>query len=217
MDIDTSLDQVGPYQLTLLDTAWTAVDNDPTSSEMSHHTGNYFLLNVADCVQNISGTQDINSTTLNGCDINASHTNTFNNFVYNDYDVTFHPYKFLVTTTVNLGIDNTPVAGLTPFIYMADIAQDLNMSVQLNTLVNARGYNDSSLSNFVTACYAKAVDFNITKSTMLNDSLEYKYIFQDKNATAGVISAHDINTTLTQGNDVSNILFTSAILFFKKI
>ena len=222
-DTNVSIDQVGEYELNLTDTSWTSVDNDPSSVAMSHHTGAYFTT-TADCVQNTSATQAVNSSTKNGCNITSEHTNNSNSLVYNDYDITIHPYSFdMSTITPTVGLNNTAL-GANSFIYMADMsfnnAQDQNMSFHLNGNIRASGENNSSLSNFVTGCYAKPVDINITRTMDNVTTVAYQYRFNtldssnanistvsgDLNNTAGPIQLNDGNFTKAQSGLVNSNL-----------
>ena len=228
VDTNTSLDQVGEYRLSILDTTWTAVDNNPLF--MLHHTGSFFLSsNTPDCTLNSSATYPVDTTidfttpttlsnTLTGCNISSSHTNAHANKLfnpvtnttivlaptdlkYNDYDVTFHPYQFNVATNVTLGEDYVTPPLLDAFIYMADISKDENMSVQINTIITATGKNSTTgLSNFVTGCYAKPLDINISKSNTINTNLEYQYIFNDYNSSGKKeLSTAEINAFIPKG------------------
>jgi hypothetical protein len=213
VDINTSVNQVGEYRLNIQDTSWTTVDHN--SAFMSHHAGAYFLpASTADCVVNSSSTQNVSSSSLNGCNIASSHTNSEANLKYNDYNITFHPYKFNINTTVTMGLNNRDVNttdDFSNFVYMANInvANDINMSVQLNNAITPQGYNGSSLTNFVTGCYAKPLDINISKSAPFNTALNYRYILSDRNTT-GTVSGLITNV----GNEDANI--TTPTTFFAK-
>jgi hypothetical protein len=204
VDTNSSVSQVGEYRLNILDTTWTAVDSDPAS--MGHHTGSYFASGL-DC-ETGSDTQNVNSINLNGCDISSSHTNDEAALVYNDYDVTFHPYKFSLTNSMTLGISSRDINAtddFSNFVYMADIdiSSDENMSVHLNSTITPQGYNNSSLTNFVTGCYAKPIDINVSKTAPLNTALTYKYLLKDLNTSSSVggsianITTQDANVTTT--------------------
>ena len=227
VDMNTSVNQVGEYRLNILDTTWSTVDSNP--AYMTHHIGSYFLnANVPDCSVNSSVTYPVNTTidltnsttlsnTLTGCNIDSNHTGSTSNLVYNDYDVEFHPYEFNVNLNVTLG-----EAYITPplnnaFIYMANIGQDENMSVQINTIITAKGkYSSSGLSNFVTGCYAKPLDINISKSDTNSTALFYNYNFNDYNSTGQkVISTAEINSSIPAGiNRDINITTTGG--YFQK-
>ncbi|MDB2562059.1 hypothetical protein N9X61_00495 [Sulfurimonas sp.] len=217
-NVGTSLEQVGEYILHMEDTTWTVVDND--SDYMVHHDAPYFVVPTTqvDCTPNVSTTQPVNSSTLNGCNISSNHTGVASGLSYRDYSLVFNPYKFKVSTAVTIGINNiTPPTLTEPFIYMADISDDVNMSVQLNTVITAQGENNASLSNFVKSCFAKPTNIDIKKSIMTNTALEYKYSFQDKNSTGDIIIPnHDINVTLADGLDTNTISLTTTNNFFQK-
>jgi len=218
IDTNTSIDQVGEYRLSLRDTSWTTVDSDPNF--MTHHIAPYFTANT-DCYSNSDITQNVNAamnpndiTTLNGCNISSSHTNNEANLEYNDYNVTFHPYKFDVSgISPSVGLNGDAITA-TSYIYMADInnTQDENMSYHLKGSIVALGEDNSTLSNFVDKCYAVPLDINITTSNRdLKDTdgnhVDYKVRFHDINSSNKVLTALDINVTETnttiQTNDIS--------------
>lgn len=213
VDTTNSVNQVGEYRLNILDTIWTTVDSNPT-----HHAGNYFLpSSTADCAINDSTTQNTNSSALNGCNISSQHINNDNNFVYNDYDVTFHPYEFTITTAISLGLNKISPPALKPFVYMADIALDENMSVDISSSITARGKNSATaLSNFVTGCFAQPLDINISKSATLSTQLEYKFALLDINSTGSRIVANDINGSIPKGNTLTSPSFTTTSSHFQK-
>ncbi|EDZ61871.1 hypothetical protein SMGD1_0815 [Sulfurimonas gotlandica GD1] len=225
VDANTSIQEVGEYSLSLLDRTWTAVDSDPIY--MGHHTGSHFSSNL-DCTLNSSRTYPINTAidftstttlanTLTGCEISSNHTNPTTNVKYNDYNVTFHPYEFTLLTTTTIGMGNITPPLLKPFVYMADISQDENVSVHLNTSITARGKTTATgLSNFVTGCYAKPLDINITKSAMINTQLEYKYRVHDLNSTNDIITANDINGSIPKGSTTLSPNFTTTSGYFQK-
>ncbi|NOR56931.1 MAG: hypothetical protein GQ474_00230 [Sulfurimonas sp.] len=217
VDINSSINQVGEYRLNILDTTWTTVDNDATF--MGHHTGSYFISSATpDCLANDSTTQAVNSATLNGCNIASNHLGSSSNLKYNDYNITVNPYEFTVTTTPTIGLNNITPPLVKPFVYMADIntSEDQNMSVQLTSRITAIGRNSTTgLSNFVTGCYAKPLDINISKSFPINAPLDYRYRFHDYNSTFDLITANDINGSILSGADQdANITTTSG--YFQK-
>ncbi|MBL4730627.1 MAG: hypothetical protein JKY28_04575 [Sulfurimonas sp.] len=201
VDENTSVNQVGEYRLNLTDKSWTNVDNDPTSLSMIHHTTSSYFTNTADCIQNNADTQDINSSTKNGCEISSNHINSNNNFVYNDLDVRFHPYMFTVNTGVTLGQGHITPPVNNAFIYMANMSDDENMSVQINTMITARGKNTpTALSNYVTGCYAQALDINISKSNTISTQLIHQYNFNDYNLTRQkLLDTPEINSSIPVG------------------
>ena len=213
VDMNTSLTQVGDYTLSLLDTAWTTID----SVQQSHHTGFYFQ-SGSDCVLNSSNVASTNEYDhLNGCNISSNHTSSSDsNLIYNDYNVTYHPYQFQIAATTTIGMGNITPPLAKPFVYMADIDQDDNMSVHLNATITAIGKNSTNiLSNFVRECFAKPVDINITKSDTNNTQLQHKYILHDLNSTGSVILANDLPGSIPKGvNQDANVTTTSS--FFQK-
>jgi hypothetical protein len=193
VDINTFVNQVGEYRLNILDTTWTTVDSDTTF--MSHHANSFFYPGNGsiglDCIANSSTTQAVNSATNNGCDIKSNHLGSASNLKYNDYDVTIHPYKFSITSGITMGLTNRDVNttdDFSNFVYMTNInvANDVNTSLQVNSVIIPQGYDDSSLSNFVTECYAKPLDINISKSAPINTQLDYIYVLSDRNTTGTV-------------------------------
>ncbi len=204
-DANTSINQVGEYRLEMIDKTWTTVDNNP--EYMKHHTGDYFLgADIPDCVLDSSVVQsnDPYPTTdiLNGCNISSNHTNDNANLVYNDIDVTLHPYKFdLNSITQSFGIDNNTTLNANSFIYMADTSfnnnQDENLSFHLNGSINAVGYDGVALSNFTSGCYAKPINIDINNSdTTLSDVAGNAVAYQAK------LHNLDINTTLISADTI---------------
>ena len=204
VDTDTFVNQVGEYRLNIADTTWTAVDS--SIANMSHHTAPYFKMSGVvpeqDCIAGSALTQVVNSATLNGCDINSTLDSSGSNLKYRDYYVTLHPYKFNMTgITPTIGLNNTALTS-NAFIYMSDMSKDENMSFHLNGLIQAVGYNDLVLNNFVASCYAKTLDINISKSdTTLVDTNNNFVLFQarfhDLNLTNQIITLNNIDSNET--------------------
>ena len=179
-----SLAQVGDYRLNARDVTWTSVDSN--STYMTHHTGAYFST-AKDCIQNSDITQIVNvsagtAAPLIGCNISSSHDNSLNapnnNLKYRDYNITFHPAKFDLTTIVpSIGLNNAAL-GATSYIYMSDMSQDQNMSFHLNGNIVAQGFDSGVLSNFVTACYAEDLNLTLNKSN-ISGNVAYQYRFND--------------------------------------
>ena len=221
VDVNTSNNQVGEYRLNIKDTYWTSVDSNILY--MGHHTSPYFKMDGAtpyqDCKANTTLTQLNNSITLNGCDISSSHVNSNANIIYNDYNVTFHPYKFDMSgITPSVGPNNNV---LTPasFVYMANMSQDQDMSFHLNGKIKAVGYNDSNLSNFVNNCYAVPIDLNLSKSdtTLLDvngNAIVYQSRFHNLNLNGVTVTANDIDTN--ESNPLASILVQTPQNYFIK-
>ena len=208
--------QVGDYRLNAKDTTWTAVDNDPLY--MTHHTGTYFTT-VKDCIQNSNITEIVNTSAgaaapLIGCNISSTHDNSFNaptnNLKYRDYNITFHPAKFDLTTIVpSVGLDNAALSN-TSYIYMSDMSLDQNMSFHLNGNIVAQGFDNSILSNFVTACYAEDLDLTLNRNNV-SGNVAYQYRFNDypvkdlNNSTAPVVVI-DSNFTKISAGSLATVL-----------
>jgi len=210
VDANTSVDNVGEYQLGILDKTWTSVDHNPLY--MAHHTGVHFS-NTEDCIPNSSATQILNSESLNGCNISSSHINPYNSSRYNDYNISYHPYKFALNNIITLGLDNNATS---PFIYMADIDSDENMSVHLNTIITAQGFDGNITSNYVRDCYSKPLDITIGKTATTNPSLIYKYITHNRDINTTNIVGQDINQTIPAGELTLNPSITTTAAFFQK-
>ena len=217
-ELNTSLSQVGDYTLKIEDTSWTKID----SIQQSHHNGSYFLTG-SDCVLNSATTASINDYDANnGCNISSNHTNPDNNIKYNDYNVTFHPYKLNVSNTFTLGkADTSPSTTFKPFIYMANIlGVDENVSVHLNTTVTPVGRNGNSLSNFVDGCFAKPLNFTINRTATAQDGIAttpiYDYRVHNKDINGSIISAQNIDQHVAAHNLTENPKFTTTSAFFQK-
>lgn len=214
-DGNVSVDQVGEYRLSIVDTAWAAVDSN--TSLMTHHTGSYFI-GGEDCTPNSTISNAVKTTgigssaVLNGCNISTNHTNTIPDpdVTYTDSDVTFRPYKFDMTT-INFGVGIQPqeinATSGPDFVYMSDInrTDSMNMSLRATGTISARGENNSTLSNFVDNCYA--VNTNLSMNTYNNITLAnttYQVRFIDTNASG---TLYDSNAT-----DVATGALTLALM-----
>lgn len=206
VDRNTSLDNVGRYLLTIKDTTWTRVDAD--TAYMGHHTGAHFT-NSLDCRANSSIVQNTNASmnpldtaTLNGCEISSNHSNTEHTLRYNDYNISFYPYKFDLNGS---GAGGAPIfSSIRPnyqiptsinnaFVYISDInnSNDENMSYHLNGTIAALGENNSTLSNFVNKCYALPLTISIrTTDRTLNDTAAQPVTFRAR--------FHDINVSTNE-------------------
>jgi hypothetical protein len=232
VDKNTSVDQVGEYKLSLKDTTWTTVDSNPAF--MLHHNDDltHFLpSSTSDCTLNSSIVPVVGNATLVGCDISSNHVSnvlyyngtstSVQHITYNDYNVTFHPYEFAVSNIVTLGEGNVSPAVMReptkPFVYMSNLSQDENMSVHLNTTVTARGRNSAtSLTNYVTGCFAKPINLTISKTATINPALTYDYWVHNKDINGTVLPANDIQKTIIAGNTTENPAFTTTSSFFQK-
>ncbi len=194
-DANLSNDEVGKYDLNLLDRVWTRVDWD--SNYLAHH--NSYFQSGEDCVVASSVVPIQNSLTgsyaadMSGCDINtSSHTNSDDNtLVYTDMPLHIFPYKFDLNGT-NPIIGPSTRSNDQTFVYIdtppTSDANYTEMSYNMNGIFYATGFqNIGSLSNFVTGCYADDVDmdllftYNIPEPT-ITPFLSYN--LKDLNSTA---------------------------------
>lgn len=232
-DGNVSVDQVGEYRLSIIDTAWTAVDSN--TSLMTHHTAPYFIVGTPDCTVDSTVSSAVKTTGIGanpafvGCNISTDHTNTIPNpdITYTDSNVTFRPYKFDMST-INFGVGMQPqeinATSGPDFVYMSDMSRtdSMNMSVRATGTISARGENNSTLSNFVDNCYA--VNTNLSMNTYNNITLantDYQVRFVDSNGSGTVYDSNATNVvtsalaiplmTLNDGNftkDMSGSLNT---------
>lgn len=205
---NTSLSQVGEYRLNITDTSWTIVDNDP--AYMTHHVAPYFITPpTRDCILNSGVSQAINSANLNGCNISSSHANINANLIYNDYNITSHPYKFDVSSIKpTVGLNHADV-NASSYVYMSDMSKDENMSFHLNGSVTAVGYTGSSLKNFANQCYAEPLSIDVNKS-IIAIPLAYQAVFHSLGANGSIIR------TLSQDLNNSSDIIPMATLDFPK-
>lgn len=201
-----NLSQVGEYRLNIIDTTWTAVDWDPAMQ--THQVGSHFL-SAVECIQNSSDVpiqgdvialSGANINNLVGCTINSTHDNIENGLKYRDYQFTFHPYKFDMSTII-FGTGTTPqeinsTIG-SGFIYMSDISRDdgMNMSLRATGAIRASGYNDVVTTNFVTDCYADDLNLSMVSDNNLThvQGVAYQLRFMDFNSSGSLI--YDSNAT----------------------
>ena len=196
--VSTALDQVGKYSLQIRDTKWSRVDYD--SSFTTHHVSPLFRT-TPDCIENSDIVNADNMSNQNGCTISSNHTNTQNTKEFYDIGLIYHPYSFSITPSIKLGL-NSLAALSNSNIYMSDISSDENMSVQINTDISAVGKNNPSLalSNFTKSCYAKPIKITLNKSAAQNTALNYKYKFNDFNASNSVVHSQSVQTIAYNAN-----------------
>ena len=196
-----AFDQVGRYRLNINDTSWTTSDNDP--AVMQHHSDTnatypdgsaMFTLELdgsasVDCVLNSSTTEDESSIVLNGCNISSSH-NSGSGVITSDIFTTFHPYELNVSALLaSHGPDNNitfPTTGNSAWIYMSDISNENNMSLNFIGNIVAEGFNGIRNSNFVDGCYAKPLTLSL-KSSIVNATADYKYHFTSRELNSSTI------------------------------
>ena len=207
IDQNSSIEQVGKYRVTYLDTNWTSSDWNET--EMEHHEGDYFYdKSVPDCTEDstiVYDEDDSDEDHKNGCHISSIHNNTENNSSFRDYNVTVHPYKFYkkysdINVSIGLEHNQTIDDNNMSFVYMSDMSvdSDENMSFHLNGFIRASGYGDANLTNFVKECYATDLEIDINTSVRVHplESFQYRFKTYENNGTLIYDSnATDFNTT----------------------
>ncbi len=184
-------DQVGEYRFNISDTSWTNVD----SVYLSHHNASHGFVLGNDCISGSSAS----NTTPHGCIITTNHPAGGGGFSYKDHDLTFHPYQFNIGgVAVSVGEDNNAITP-TSFVYMNDISVDAdeNMSVHVRGPIVAEGADGLALSNFVTNCYAKSLDLNISRSVVtLPVAYQYRLKTHDSdNSLLNDSGAVDLNNS----------------------
>jgi hypothetical protein len=195
-------DNVGQYNLNLIDTTWTAVD----WLNISHHTvDNGFDISTTDCLTNNDNTVG----PLHGCTTTTNHGTDSVGNIYRDHALEFHPYEFDVSeVSARVGLLNVPLSS-TAYIYMSNMSTgtplDENMSLHLNGNIKAVGHNGDVLSNFVESCYAVGLDLNLSKSntTLLDmdgNNIVYQSRFHNLDKDGFIILADNIDTNETNNS-----------------
>ena len=219
------LDQIGKYRFSVYDQNWTSADWDDT--QMVHHTlvdpltglnyADYY--NVGDdCIYNSSIVYAEEYPTINprpGCKISSVHTNEDNGIVYNYLYARYYPYTFDMTGLA-VGARPNNVIGDT-YVYINTLDQtlypagiDRNMSYNIQGTFSAAGYNNDTVSNFVTSCYAEDVAM-ILRHTYLS-----AIPTQEPDLRADLIDHNTTNTSLTYPTnnavtDRRRIIFTNSL------
>ena len=210
---DYNLNEVGTYSLSMYDDIWTKVDQNPT-----HHTAlkNFNTGINYDCIQNNTQVSAQISNAISGCDIDSTHT-TSSGLGYQNPIVEFHPYQFGITNNkITLGLTSRDINNtddFSNFVYMSNInvANDINMSVQINSTIAAQSFLGTNLTNFVTGCYAKPIDINISKTAPLNTGLTTSYSFRDLNSSA------EVNGTIAANISQDANMTTNTLFFIKDL
>ncbi len=184
---DTLIDNVGEYNLTLVDKKWTMVDWK--KEYLNHHkkakilidgiekevdVRNFFAENGdgKDCSLESSFIPKNNLlpqliskklTNLNGCIItNENHENQDTKIKYKTQNIITHPYKFVSSLKNSYWEPNKLSFGMDNWIYIADINRtNFDKSVHFKGLIKALGKNNHPLSNFVNECYAKDINISL--------------------------------------------------------
>ncbi|MCW9025992.1 MAG: hypothetical protein OQJ77_01635, partial [Thiovulaceae bacterium] len=191
---NTSVPNVGNYNLSVIDTTWTAVDSNPVFR--THHNNDLYLqgANTLDCVADSSNTIAEGSAGMNGCNISSEHNSSGSTLKYRDYLLRFHPYKFdmsgiTATTGINLSTLTT-----SSFIYMSDLNVSENMALHLNGDIKASGYDNTVLTNFTSGCYAQDIDIYLDNNVSVTSNPTYRYRYHNDNDISSDLNG-TINTT----------------------
>lgn len=203
---NVGVNQVGQYRLSIKDTTWTAVDNNV--SLMAHHVAPYFRTTAnSDCIADSAITTAVGGG-LNGCNIDTDHINSVAGIAYTNTNVTFHPYKFDLSS-LSFGVGTQPreinasVGSNNDFVYISDMSDDnaMNMSLRGSGNIVPRGENNATLSNFVKNCYAKNINLTMNSDANLTiPGIPFQYRFVDTNSSGATI--YDSNAT-----NITNVQF----------
>lgn len=207
---ERSQNEIGRYLLNLQDKSWTAVDWNPLF--MTHHkvADNFLNPTTLDCQENNTTTTQAKS----GCRIDSNHGSDGGNpaRVYKDLNITFHPYKFDITSIApTIGLNRNLITASNSYIYMADLSTDQNMSYHIDGNIIAQSFTGNPLSNFVSGCFAEPLDITIaTTDRDLNSStgghVDYIVRFHDLNTSGGIDDLLDVNVTESSTDSHTNDL-----------
>lgn len=189
----------GRYEMGLRDYAWTKVD------QVNHTAGSNWI-GGTDCSEGdalVPLYTAVYTDSKPGCIISSEHHNNHINVDYQDYALTFRPYKFEMAS-ISFGLGTVPNAigsGGSGFVYTSDMSRNdsMNMSLRGSGNINAAGKNGTITTNFVIACYAE--DLNLSMSSYNNLTLagtNYQVRFMDFNSSGALIydsNATDVNTS----------------------
>ena len=182
-DINFSSNDIGIYRLNMIDSSWTAVDQNP-----AHHQGNAHF-HLWDCKQDSNLIQDTSTLlsytdVLNGCIINTENYNG-ETYAFNDINITFRPYKFVLSITRSHGTDfDTDFTNA--WLYYADVSESTDSLEAYHAVgtITAVGYDNGRNNNFVNGCFATDLNISldhIIEENPLESALQIRFI--DKNDT----------------------------------
>ncbi len=138
-------DNVGTYDLWMIDNTWTRVDWD--TSIKPQFPG---FAGLTDCITD-SGNSEGEKV---GCATSSDKgTASFSNI-----PIHFVPYNIDVS---NIAIGNLPRNGATNWLYMSDLRQTPAMAVDLSGTISAVNYNNTVATNFVDGCEAQNVNLQL--------------------------------------------------------
>ena len=170
-NIQNQINQTGVYTLSLIDKDWTKIDYN--SSYMAHHISGLFK-SGADCVEDSDVVvNESNWNSLNGCIIKSKHSNTENTQEYNDMNISYHPYKFDLSS---LTLKSRPNIIGRSWVYMNNLEKNKSVAITLEGNITALGANNIALSNYTSECMAKDLNLYVNAQTTPNPIV-------DKNGT----------------------------------
>ncbi|MFA6143668.1 MAG: Calx-beta domain-containing protein [Sulfurimonas sp.] len=187
-------DNVGRYELKIRDTNWTEADQ----ATPAHHIGSHWQTG-GDCVSgsDIVPVYDSSSTydaNMVGCEISSNHLkNSSPTTVYNDYNLTFRPYTFDISSvqmTKGTGFTTDIKNSNNVWTYMHDLKTSNQMGIRYSGEIKALGQGNVMLNNFVSNCYAEPVklDANLTFPTVYQypTGTFWRYRFQEKDTNGNL-------------------------------
>jgi len=167
-----SHDNVGDYNLSIVDSNWTIVDQKGSQYKP--------FPDVADC---LSGSSLVAATgdMLSGCMIESVYDTT-----HTIIDLEFEPYAFDITSfSLKTNPNDNNI-----WVYMNNLNDSTAMSAYLDGNVTALGANGAQLSNFVATCAAEDVIMWLDRN--MSDSGE-NFIYPEANNTNQVAFQQMIN------------------------
>ncbi|MDD5406823.1 MAG: hypothetical protein PHE73_07810 [Sulfurovaceae bacterium] len=138
-------DNIGNYNVWMIDNAWTRVDWD--TSIKPRFAG---FQNLIDC---ITGSSDSENYKV-GC-ATSSDKGTAN---FSNIPIRFEPYGINVSSMV---LGHLPRNGASDWLYMSDLKQTPNMAVDLNGSLSAINAKNSVTTNFVNGCAAENINLQL--------------------------------------------------------
>ena len=217
---------VGRYRLNMIDSDWTAADQNPYHHSLVTATRDYSndFTQGDDCAvddnrvpSNLTPLALVTDATGNlvwnvGCNISSDHTNLDAGITYIDHDITIHPYAFdisnilfqkgtfdLNNTALSLNLDEN-----NSYVYQNNITRatdDINMSARFTGLLRPVGADRNTsvqLSNFVDRCYSQNLNLDvITDGIPTVNAPEFQYRLRLKDSSGLEI----IDDNNSGGND----------------
>ncbi|RRS32489.1 MAG: hypothetical protein P794_01245, partial [Epsilonproteobacteria bacterium (ex Lamellibrachia satsuma)] len=161
-DRHDELINVGEYEFKVVDEEWTKYDWEENLTQ-HHNSGNFINNATPDCVEGSNDVPDITGDTTShkaGCETSSVHGTT-----YKAMNIRSYPYSFNVNG-INPNIGPYTRGNNQTFVYIdtppnQDI-ENSDMSYNMSGTFYAAGHDNTTMSNFVTSCYADNTDMNLT-------------------------------------------------------